>query len=241
MNLVFEIIRALIPQSLIKKLKIKYNVPDMEWSIRNLYNNGFRPNTILDIGAFEGEWTLMCGSIFSDAKFIMFEAQESKKEKLELLKSNTIDYHIGLLGSELNEKSKFYVNETVSSALPETAKDHQEYIEIPMYTVDEVLKRKDIIKADFIKLDVQGFELEVLKGASKTLESAEVVLMEVSLIEINKGAPLINDVMQFMISKGFVCYDICSIVRRPLDKAMWQTDLIFVNKSSSLVASKKYQ
>jgi hypothetical protein len=110
-----------------------------------------------------------------------------------------------------------------------------------MYTVDEVLKRKDIIKADFIKLDVQGFELEVLKGASKTLESAEVVLMEVSLIEINKGAPLINEVMQFMVSRGFICYDICSIVRRPLDKALWQTDLIFVNKSSSLVASKKYQ
>jgi hypothetical protein len=146
-----------------------------------------------------------------------------------------------LLGPELNEKAKFYVNETVSSALPETEKDHQEYIEIPMYTVDEVLKRKDIIKADFIKLDVQGFELEVLKGASKTLESAEVVLMEVSLIEINKGAPLINEVMQFMVSRGFICYDICSIVRRPLDKALWQTDLIFVNKSSSLVASKKYQ
>ena len=241
MNLVFKFIRALIPQSFIKKLKIKYNVPDMEWSIRNLHNNGFRPNTILDIGAFEGEWTLMCSTIFTGAKFMMFEAQESKKEKLELLKSNSIDYHIGLLGSELNEKSKFYVNETVSSALPESAKDHQDYIEVPMYTVDEVLANKGNLRADFIKLDVQGFELEVLKGASQTLESAEVVLMEVSLIEINKGAPLINEVMHFMVSRGFVCYDICSIVRRPLDKALWQTDLIFVSKSSELVSSKKYK
>ena len=241
MSLVFKIIHAFIPQSFIKKLKIKYNVPDMEWSIRNLFNNGFRPKTVLDIGAFEGEWTLMCSTIFNDAKFIMFEAQESKTEKFNMLKSNKVDYHIGLLGPELNEKSKFYVNETVSSALPETAKDLQDYIEIPMYTVDEVLKMKGVEKADFIKLDVQGFELEVLKGASIALETAEVVLMEVSLIEINKGAPLIHEVMQFMVSRGFVCYDICSIVRRPLDKALWQTDLIFVNSTSPLVSSKKYQ
>lgn len=241
MKLLFKFIRALIPKSFIKKMKIKYNVPDMEWSIQNLYNNGFRPNTILDIGAYEGEWTSMCIKIFKHAKFIMFEAQEAKQIKLDELKSDQIDYHIGLLGPTVTDKAKFYVNETVSSALPEAAKTNQEYVEIPMYTIDEVLLKKGVANVDFIKLDVQGFELEVLKGASKTLETAEVVLMEVSLIEINKGAPLINEVMQFMSSRDFQCYDICSMVRRPLDKALWQTDLIFVKNNSQLISSKKYE
>lgn len=241
MSLLFKLVRFLLPLSVVNKLKIRYHVPDMEWSLRNLYTNGFRPGYILDIGAFEGEWTLMCKTIFSDSNYLMFEAQNSKEDKLASLKSTRIDYHIGLLGPELNDKSKFYINETVSSALPESAKDNQEFVEIPMYTVDEVLKRKNISNADFIKLDVQGFELEVLKGATNTLINAEVVLMEVSLIEINKGAPLINDVMSFMNERDFICYDICSIIRRPLDFALWQTDLIFVKKSSNLVSSKKYK
>lgn len=241
MNFVFKLIRLLIPTSIINKLKIKYQVPDMEWSLKNLKSNGFNPSTILDIGAFEGEWTKMCNGIFTNANYLMFEAQESKKGKLEVIKSNKIDFHIGLLGPESNQKSKFYINETVSSALPETEKSSQDFVEIQMYTVDEVVRLKGISKVDFIKLDVQGFELEVLKGASNTLSTAEVLLMEVSLIQINKGAPLINEVMAFMTDKGFVCYDICSIVRRPLDKALWQTDLIFVKQSSNLVKSKKYE
>jgi len=241
MSLISRIGKRLIPTSVITKLKIQYRVPDMEWSLRNLYANGFRPKNILDIGAFEGEWTLMCKNIFSDANYLMFEAQESKANKLQLLKSNQIDFHIGLLGPVSNEKSKFYINETVSSALPESAKENQAFVEIPMYTVDQVLSKKGIDKTDFIKLDVQGFELEVLKGAENTLKQAEVVLMEVSLIEINKGAPLIIEVMNFMNDRGFLCYDICSIVRRPLDSALWQTDLIFVKNNSKLVESKRYE
>lgn len=241
MNFIFKLIRLLIPASIIIKLKIKYQVPDMEWSLKNLKSNGFNPSAILDIGAFEGEWTKMCSGIFPDANYLMFEAQETKLSKLKGLKSNKIDYHIGLLGPESNTKSKFYINETVSSALPETEKSNQDFAEIQMYTVDEVVQLKGLFKVDFIKLDVQGFELEVLKGASNTLSNAEVVLMEVSLIEINKGAPLIHEVMSFMSNKGYVCYDICSIVRRPLDKALWQTDLIFVNQSSNLIKSKKYE
>ncbi len=240
MNLIFRLFRILIPSSIVSKLKIKYQVPDMEWSLKNLRVNGFSPTNILDIGAFEGEWTRMCQAIFPESNFLMFEAQESKTNILAQQKSSKVDFHIGLLGPEMNLKSKFYINETVSSALPETEKNNQDYVEIPMFTVDEVIRAKGISSVDFIKLDVQGFELEVLKGATKALENAEVVLMEVSLIEINKGAPLINEVMNFMSNKDFVCYDICSIVRRPLDKALWQTDLIFVKKSSRLVSSKKY-
>lgn len=241
MSFIFRLIRFLIPASIISKLKQKYHVPDMEWSLQNLYENGFRPQNILDIGAFEGEWTLMSKKIFKEAHFLLFEAQESKRDRLNELKSNSIDFHIGLLGAESKEKTKFYIDETVSSALPESAKTNQVYVEIPMFRVDEVLEKKGIQHVNFIKLDVQGYELEVLKGAPNALNQAEVVLMEVSLLEINAGAPLLHEVLKFMNEHDFVCYDICSIVRRPLDKALWQTDLIFVKSNSPLIASRKYQ
>ena len=53
-------------------------------------------------------------------------------------------------------------------------------------------------RVQLLKLDVQGYELEVLKGADGLLSAAEVVLLEASLIPVNKGCPLIADVIRFM-------------------------------------------
>ena len=102
-------LKLILPSSFINKLKHKYNIPDMEWRLKNLYNNGFRPAVILDIGAYEGEWTKMASSIFTNSRFLMFEAQESKHTIISKLHSTLIDHHIGLLGPETNSKSKFYV------------------------------------------------------------------------------------------------------------------------------------
>ena len=52
-------------------------------------------------------------------------------------------------------------------------------------------------KPEFIKLDVQGYELAVLDGGQRVLKSAEVVLMEVNLLEILEGAPLFHDVVSY--------------------------------------------
>ena len=95
-------------------------------------------------------------------------------------------------------------------------------------------------KVDFIKLDVQGYELEVLKGGQKALQSVECILMEVSLIGVNQGAPLLHEVISYMKNIGFFVYDICSFVRRPIDQALWQIDVIFVKESSRLLKNKSY-
>ncbi len=65
-----------------------------------------------------------------------------------------------------------------------------------------------------MKLDVQGYEIEVMKGGNIALTNSEAVLMEVALLEYNRGAPLINEVFEFMSSFGFVPYDFCSQQRR---------------------------
>ena len=60
---------------------------------------------------------------------------------------------------------------------------------------------------NMLKLDVQGAELDVLRGAARTLCGIEVIIIELSLLEYNKGAPLIGDVMARLADLGFNLFD----------------------------------
>ena len=92
---------------------------------------------------------------------------------------------------------------------------------------------------DFLKLDVQGHEIEVLKGAIRALPSVDVCLLEVTLISLGDGSPLIIELMNFMDSLDFQMYDISQFIRRPFDKAMYQMDIFFVKKNSPWVTDKR--
>lgn len=82
---------------------------------------------------------------------------------------------------------------------------------------------------------MQGYELEVLKGAGSLLAGCQVLLVEVNLIPVNVGAALAADTLSFLRDRGYRLYDICSLIRRPLDDALWQTDMFFVRDDHPLV------
>ena len=109
-----------------------------------------------------------------------------------------------------------------------------------MRTLDSICSEAGFEKIDLLKLDVQGYELEVLRGAERSLLNTEVILMEVSLLGVNQGAPLVNEVLQFMAQRNFRAYDVCSFIRRPLDNALWQSDFVFVNEASHLLAKQSF-
>ena len=87
-----------------------------------------------------------------------------------------------------------------------------------------------------LKLDVQGYEIEVLKGGARALAEAEAFLLEVPLLQYNEGAPLFAEVVEFMKDAGFVAFDICGQVRRETDGALFQVDILFVPERSALRA-----
>ena len=122
-----------------------------------------------------------------------------------------------------------------SSVLEESSPYHRKYVEKELKTLDCLLESyPEFKKIDFLKLDVQGYEINVLQGASNLLERTEFVLMEVSLIQINKGCPIFSDVIKFMTEQNFRLLDFCSQNRRK-DGALWQTDLLFISNTSVFV------
>jgi len=78
--------------------------------------------------------------------------------------------------------------------------------DISMRTLDSFCDSGELNPQDyqFINIDVQGYELEVLKGSSKFLEHAKVILAEVNNREVYKGCPMVGDIDDYLSSYGFV-------------------------------------
>ena len=144
-----------------------------------------------------------------------------------------MDYRSALLGSTSGKTVTFVQMETGSSVFEEQSNAPRSTSVRTLVTLDELLAAEPK-RVDFLKLDVQGFEFEVLRGAERAMEQALAVLMETSLIPTNQGEPLIAEVIQFMDSRGFRMLDFCSQMCRS-DGALWQTDLLFVRASSGLL------
>ena len=200
--------------------------------------NGLRINTVVDVGAAFGEWTKMCISLFPHARYVLFEPLPLYDEWLMALGSehpNT--FLVKAAASDHLGRAVFYMHEDwVCSLLYQETEGPQVDgfpVEVDITTIDSVLQEQKLPEPFLLKIDVHGAELDVLKGATKTLERTEYVLIETSLFQFFKGGPLIHDVIAFMLRNGFVIYDILNLSYRPLDNALAQVDLVFVPEKKS--------
>lgn len=220
-----------------KAYEIAY-APNMELRLRDIAQRGLNVRHVVDIGAFQGDWSKMARRIWPEARITMIEANLEKELPLGTI-AQQIGAHLRmtLLGPEDGREVVFHVMESGSSVLPENSPLDPRIETRTMQRLDSLFPEGG---PDFVKLDVQGFELEVLKGADKILEGVNAVLMEVALIEINAGAPLMAEAIGFMRERAFEVCDILEIHRRPLDHATNQVDLLFVPRTSPLLADKRH-
>jgi FkbM family methyltransferase len=210
--------------------------PSMEGALTCLRDRGFQPGFAVDVGAYLGEWTTLFKRVFPRANVLMIEAQEQKRELLQSVCDRygpSVELRLALLGASSGREVRFVEMETGSSVYEEQSPYDRRVTQKTMTTLDDLLAAR-VSSVDFLKLDVQGYELEVLRGASQALGHAQAVLMEASLVPINRGCPLIGDVIQFMNEAGYRLMDFCSQIRRR-DGVLWQTDLLFVRSGSGLL------
>jgi hypothetical protein len=68
----------MMPRTVKDRLIRHYSIPDVDWSLRNARDNGFSPNVVIDVGAYEGEWARMVHQIFPAAQILAVEPQREK-------------------------------------------------------------------------------------------------------------------------------------------------------------------
>jgi FkbM family methyltransferase len=226
--------------------KFRAGLPSLPGLLEHLRENGFSPSAILDIGANAGEWSRIAASIFASSRILMFDGDPENEAALH----NAVrdigtrsSYILCLLGAEKKDGVKFYrpaPGTTGSSVLPEMTSFDKHEIRLSMDTLNSLTENAALGAPLLMKLDVQGFELEILKGGKKALAASEVVITEASLLPYNEGAPLFADVVAFMRQEGFEVYDFCGQNRRETDHALFQTDVVFARRESSLRARRKF-
>ena len=230
-------------QKIIKYLRKKLGVPEIPLAIERLSGQGFKPTQIFDVGAYQGDFADLCVRHFPDSKIACFEVLEHRVKQLEILasKNPSIKVFPTLLGASNQENINFNQAETASSVLVESIPQNFPVKSYPMTTVDSIVQEYFSDRSpDFLKIDVQGYELEVLKGAEKSLPNMQVILAEINLLDIHQNVPLLAELITWLNERDWVAYDICALTRRPLDKALWQADFIFVPRNSSLRADKRW-
>ncbi len=197
---------------------------------------------ISDVGAYQGDFARDCLQVWPDSRITCFEPQPHMKSAIDRLSAEfpgQIIHHDCLLGRHEQGSVTLYLAETASSVLTEHVTPHPG-IQRPMRTIDSFNDKSPFGPCDFLKMDVQGYELEVLKGANKMLEDVQVVLAEVNLLDIHSNVPLLPEFVSWLAKRGFVPYDICGMTRRPLDGALWQIDMVFVPEDSLLREDKRW-
>ena len=215
----------------------------IDFLLEDLKSRGLKCKTILDVGANATDWSRMAKKVFPSARFCLIEPQVEMKGKLEdfCKEFNNSIYVLAGAGAK-KEILTFTVWDDLagSSFLPkpqEELKNKGKQRQIEIVTINELIETGKIDIPDLIKLDIQGFELEALKGATSTLGKTEVYILEVGLFQFGNepGMPVFSDVINFMLERDYVVYDFPGFLRRPLDGALGQCDICFVKKNGFLI------
>lgn len=178
--------------------------------LNTMKSSGVNPKVVYDIGACTGNWTREASNVWGNAEFVLFDALQ---EVEFLYKKTDHRYHIGVLSNETHKEVEFFKNvwhpggnsyyREVGHPMSKEVFTDLDKVTTNSHTLDDVVKFKNFPLPDMIKIDVQGAELDVLKGAEHTLSNCTDLLIELQHQEYNKGAPLKDEVVKYIESLGF--------------------------------------
>ena len=206
----------------------------MEVCLAGLASRGFFPASVVDVGAAAGGWTRLALSHWPAASYLLIEPLSERIPELEALASEYPNVHYAAAAAAAKAGTRTF---NVSSDLDGSSFLYEGVEERPVATVrlDDLVARGTAPPPAFMKLDVQGFELDALDGATRALHTCQAVLLEVRLFRGRPGMPMLRDVIEYMAERDFRPYEIADVLRRPLDGAQAQLDVVFAQEGSALL------
>lgn len=194
---------------------------------------GDSPKVILDIGAHIGSYVDLFKMAFPEATIYAIEPDPLS---YRFLSSKSCEAIQELVSDISGKEVIFYTKPgcpTGASYMREIYGGHyeQDNLELHIKTIslDDLVEKYRIPKIDLIKIDTQGSELDIFRGAKRVLSkyNPKFISMECNIVEYNSGAPLIDEQIGFMRELGYHILDITET--HFIADRLVQVDFLFMN------------
>jgi FkbM family methyltransferase len=197
------------------------------------------PKVVYDIGAHTGTWTLLAKSVYPLAAVFGFEPLEF--HCLAYLRTIETLEHVALhrvaLGSIPGRVDMQVPTQSDCASLLPMATACQDVfnlkfdksVTVTVERLDDYARAHHLPAPELMKLDVQGFECEVLKGGAKSLECAKAVIAEVSFKEFYEGQCRFDQLVSLLAEAGLFVHAFGA--RAAVGRSLDQCDVLFLRPS----------
>jgi FkbM family methyltransferase len=199
--------------------------------------------TVIDVGAHRGQFALYAARAFPEAHIYSIEPHEAGRQSLDRLRSFLPQIEIlpcaagdreGMgqlhVSRKTDSSSLLPILDSYVSAFPGT--EEEGTVSIQVRKLDELFRGRDLDPPTLLKIDVQGTELAVLRGAEETLRRVDAIFVECSFVEFYRGQALAADVITYLHDR-FLLTGIFSVVRNRRGETL-QADLLFRRRATEL-------
>lgn len=191
-------------------------------------------DSIWDVGANKGQFAFMAHQIWPNLPIYSFEPDPESFNHLEFnLKKHSINGKAFpyALSDKSEEKQLIQYEDSVNNSILENKLTPNKligHVNVTCSTLDEMSQNLPPVKAAFLKLDVQGYELIVLAGAKNFLTNCKFIQIEVSFLQTYKTGAHAGEVITQLFQLGFECIEIIDLLRSKADSnKITEADLLF--------------
>jgi len=201
---------------------------DFGSALKRISSRDIEINTIIDIGASDGRWSKEAMHYFPNASYFLIEANPQHEENLKKFKAShkNVDYILAAAG-DIDGKAYFNNGDLFGGLASHEPSAPDKCIESLMTTVDAQVRKNNLKPPFLIKMDTHGFEVPIIEGARKSLDSTNYLILETYNFKVTDDSLLFFEMCSYLEKKGFRPVDLYEPFFRPKDNFWWQIDLIF--------------
>ena len=197
-----------------------------------------QPKTLIDVGANKGQFSIVARYLFPKLQIHAFEPIESERKRYRSVVSEPVAIYPTALSDTTGHARFFIASRLDSSSLLAPGPGQKAAFgvvssaetTVEVARLDEFFRPWNLIPPILLKLDVQGAELQVLRGADRILELIDAIYCEVSFVELYEAQPHADEIVAFLAHAGFAkrgAFNISSTRKcGPI-----QSDFLFLSKS----------
>ena len=201
----------------------------------NVIKNTINVKSFIDVGANKGQFSLLVNSLFPKKNILAFEPIRSEYliyKKIFNNNRNIRCFNVGL-GNKTETKKLYLTKSKDSSSFFKPSKIQNNLFRNTNVFSTEIVNIKKLSsflhrlkKPIFLKIDVQGYELKVLKGAD--LNQIQYIYLEGSYVRLYENQPLIKDIVKYLSNRNFELIGEYNLIKKNNKKI--QADFLFIKQ-----------